>query len=64
MHDVEREVRDEFEAQDDPYTPYVHSATVPLFDLACADDTLTVARAARIAQFALHSIESVAATVS
>ena len=60
MHDVEVAVRAKLDEQNDPYIPYVHSAQVPLFDLAYADDTLIVARTARVAEFALHSIESIA----
>ena len=32
--------------------PYVHSAQHPFFDLAYADDTLIVARTAKVAQLA------------
>ena len=62
MAEVDEQIRSTLDAQNDPYVPYVHSAQYPLTDLAYADDTLVIARCARIAQLIVHSIETVATT--
>ena len=40
--------------------PWIHSAEHPLFDLAYADDTIIMARAAQTVQAALHHIQRIA----
>ena len=44
--------------------PWVHSAEIPLTQLAYADDTLVVSRSAQLMETILHHIERMAALFS